>query len=156
MASQAELLADRFEQANKDFIATIEGTTPEQWARTCADVGWPVGVTAHHVAVSTGALAGLVRAMAAGQSPSLSPEELDRMNAEHAQTAANCTRDETVEIARTTGADAAEALRSLTDRQLTNTADMGHGPMTLQQVIEMIVIGHPGMHLAGIRAALGK
>lgn len=156
MATTGEQLAERFEQVNNDFIAAIESATPEQWARTVRDVGWPVGVTAHHVASSTGGLADFVRAMAAGQSPSLSGDQLDAINAEHAKAFANCTREETVALARTTGADAAAAIRSLTDDHLAHTASFEAGPMSLQQIIEMIVMGHPDMHLAGIREAMAN
>ena len=43
MSERAAALAAAFESANNDVIAAVEGCTPDQWGRTCADEGWAVG-----------------------------------------------------------------------------------------------------------------
>ena len=50
MSERAAALAERFERINQDLIATVERCSDADWRRACAGEGWPVGVTAHHVA----------------------------------------------------------------------------------------------------------
>ena len=150
-------LADRFEAANNDFIRKLEALRPEQWAMTCEETGWPVNVTAHHVAESTGALTQIIGGVASGADlPGITSEMLDQINAEHAQRAATVTRDETVQLARTNGAQAVQTLRSLGDEQLLNTmnvASMG-GSVSAEWIAENVLIGHIGMHWPMIERAV--
>ena len=157
MGERAEALARRFEQANNDVIAAVEGLSDGQWKALNKDAGWSVGVTAHHVAVSHPALIGLIQAIGSGQPlPPLTADMRDHGNAQHAQQFADCTKQETLGMLRANGAAAAAAVRGLSDEQLDRTGSMpafGDAPISAQQVIERILIGHPGMHLASIQAA---
>jgi hypothetical protein len=158
MAKGADL-AERFEQSNEDFIRKLEGLSDEQWAKACEETGWPVGVTAHHVAEDHAVLAQLIRGVASGANiPPITPQGLDTMNAEHARRAADVTRDQTVQLARTNGAQAAEMLRGLTDEQLQNTITFGTPAgdqvMTAEAVAQNVLVGHMGMHLPMIEKAV--
>lgn len=150
-------LADRFEAANNDFIRKLEGLSPEQWSKQCVETGWPVNVTAHHIAESTGALTQIVGGVASGANlPPITSDMLDQINAEHAQRAASVTSGETVQLARTNGAQAAQVLRGLSDEQLQNTMDlptMG-GRVSAEWITENVLIGHIGMHLPMIERAV--
>ncbi|MEX1103846.1 MAG: DinB family protein [Dehalococcoidia bacterium] len=159
MASKGADLATRFEAANADFIQKIEGLSPEQWSKPCAETGWTAGVTAHHVAEDHAVLAQLIGGVASGASmPPITAQALDAMNAEHAQRAANVTRDETLQLARTNGAQAAQMLRGLSDEQLQNTITFatpaGDQTMTAAAVAQNVLIGHIGMHLPMIESAV--
>ena len=157
MASKGEDLADRFEKANTEFIATVSGLSDEQWKAPCAGEQWPAGVLAHHVAEDHGVLAGLINTIATGgQLPPIDAKALDAMNAEHAQRAAGVSRDETVALAKSEGTKAAALLRSLSDEQLERTSPFGvtGGDISAEQIAENILIGHMGMHLPSIRAAV--
>lgn len=159
MATKGADLATRFEAANADFIRKIEGLSPEQWSKLCVETGWPVGVTAHHVAEDHGVLAQLVGGVASGAAvPGITSEMLEAMNAEHAQRAANVTRDETIQLARTNGVQAAQVLRSLTDEQLQKTLEMptpaGPQPMSAESIAANVLIGHINMHLPMIEKAV--
>ncbi len=159
MATKGADLAERFEQTNAGFIKALERLTPEQWSKQCAETGWPVGVTAHHVAEDHAVLSQLIGGIASGATlPPTTAAALDAMNAEHAQRAANVTRDETVALARTNGVQAVQTLRGLSDEQLQNTIGMpvpgGSQPMTAEWVAENILIGHMAMHLPMIEQAV--
>jgi uncharacterized damage-inducible protein DinB len=157
MGERAETLAQRFEQANNDLIAAVDGLSDSQWQALNKDAGWSVGVTAHHVAVSHPAVAGLVQAIGSGQPlPPITLDMLNQGNAQHARESAGCTKQETLDLLRANGAAAAAVVRGLSDDQLDRTGTMpafGDAPISAQQVIERILIGHPGMHLPGIRTA---
>src|SRR6266700_1064092 len=109
MSGRAEELARRFEQANGELIKAVESCSDEQWRKTCSGEQWSVGVTAHHVAVSYGPIAGLVQA--------LTSDMLDAGNAEHARQFAGCTKRETVDLLRGGGQAAASTVRGLSDEQ---------------------------------------
>jgi hypothetical protein len=159
MSDRAAALADRFERATSDLIATVEGCSDTDWQRACAAEGWPVGVTAHHVASTCSAINGLVLGIANdGELPNITMEMLDANNAKHASTP-TYTRDETVALLRREGATIAQGLRGLTDAQLDRTTRlslMGGNEVSAQQMAEMALIGHPIEHLASIKAALGQ
>ena len=152
-------LATKFEATNEDFINRIQGLTDQQWAKECEETGWSVGVTAHHLAESHATLGQLIAGVASGNSvPPITPDMLNTINAEHAQRAANVTRNETLQLARTSGAQAAQILRGLTDEQLQRTLEMpgpsGPASMTAESITENILIGHMGMHLPMIDRAI--
>ena len=159
MSVRAAALADRFERINRDLIAAVERCADADWQRTCAGEGWPIGVTAHHVATSYPAFKGFIQGIATGADlPPITPEMLDASNARHAEEHARCSRQETLELLRRDGQAAAEAVRGLSDEQLDRTAPMalaGGSAVSAQQMAEFM-IGHPTDHLASIRAALGS
>ncbi len=158
MGERSRVLVDRFEQANQEIVRTVEQCSEAHWRATTSGERWSVGVVAHHVAEGHKIIAGLVQAVAAGQSlPTLTMEMLDQMNAEHARQHANCTRAETLDLLRQNAALAAGTVRGLGDDQLDRTASVlaGMPPMSVQQIIERILIGHVQEHLQSVRTAIG-
>lgn len=156
MSERTDALAKQLEEANNELIAAIEGCTDEQWQAACADEGWSVGVTAHHVANSQSGLTRLVKGMASGQPvPPVTQEWLDDRNAQWSQEFAGRTPAEAVELLRTSSVEAVNTVRGLSDEQLRSTATVAGNEMTAEQVIEFILIGHPRSHLASIRVATG-
>jgi uncharacterized damage-inducible protein DinB len=157
MGERGDALAQRFEQANNDVIAAVEGFSDDQWKAKTKEEGWSVGVAAHHIAVGHPGVFGLAQAIANGQPlPPITREMIDQGNAQHAQQFAGCTRQETLDLLRANGAAAAMSLRGLTDEQLDRSATLpvfGDAPVSAQQVIEMVLIGHPQGHLQSIKGA---
>lgn len=154
MGQLGESLAQRFEQTNNDVIQAVEQCSDSKWQAKTAPEGWPVAVTAHHIAGSHEVIGGLVQAIANGQPlPPLTPEMLDQMNAQHAQQFANCSKPETISMLREGGAKAVSALRGLSDEQLQRSAPFMGQTFTAQQMAENVLIGHPQMHGQSIRAA---
>jgi hypothetical protein len=158
MSGRAEELAKRFEQTNDEVIAAVQSCSDEQWRKTCSGEQWSVGVTAHHIGTSHVPIAELVRALATGQPvPPLTSEMLDAGNAEHARQFADCTKQETLDLLRRGGREAADILRGLSDGQLDNGAELpllGGRHMSAAEIAELGLIGHPRGHLESIRAAL--
>lgn len=157
--TKGDELADAFEAANQRLIERVQALTDEQWARTVEETGWSVGVTAHHLAESHAGLSRMVATIASGEDfPPVTPDALNRGNAEHARRAAHATREETVALARENGAEAAAMLRSLSDAGLQNTFSFPAGgetrTLTAEEVARNILIGHMGMHLAMIEKAI--
>lgn len=157
MSQRAEALAAKFEQANNDVIAAVEGCSDGQWSATCQDEGWSVAATAHHIAGGYPLITGLAQAMAGGtQFPALTAEQIDKRNAEHAQQFAGVSKDETLQMLREGGAAAAAAVRGLNDEQLDKKAVVlqGQPEMTTEQMLDAVLVGSATGHLASIRKAI--
>jgi hypothetical protein len=155
MGTIGESLAAQFEQANADLIAAVEGMGDARWGARTPNEQWPVGVVAHHVAVSHPGIVDVVIAIAEGrQLPPFTQEMVDRGNTQHARENANCTREETLALLRENGGAAAEIVRAIPDEGFARTASLLGREMSAQQAAEMILIGHPRSHLASIQAAV--
>lgn len=143
MGSRAEAIA-------RTFLAKVdEATAAEQW---------PVGVTAHHIAVAHEIIAGIVKTLAGGKpGPSLPLEALNQMNAKHAQDHAGCTKAETLALHTKAAAAAAALVRGLSDRELDRSGVVlqGQPAMTVEQLAGGLLTGHIDEHLASIRATVG-
>src|SRR3974377_1440959 len=97
MSARAQELARRLDEANAELARAIDACSDAAWQSRCPEGGWPVGVTAHHVAASLPQVAGLVQLIANGQQlPPFTVDMLDQANAEHALAAAGRKRGETV------------------------------------------------------------
>lgn len=155
MTQRAEELTSEFQQASADFRQTVESLSDDTWKAITAEEGWPVGVAAHHAAASVQSLAGLIRAAASGQQlPSVTMDQLDAGNAQHAKDFANVSRAEVLQVIDKNTPEAAAMLRSLTDEQLNRevASPFGNGTVTPAQIAENILIGHIKGHLASIKA----
>ncbi len=157
MTTRAEALAEQFEAANDELVAVVEACPADAWRRPCEGEGRTVGVTAHHVAVGHAGFAGLIGAVTQGQAvPTISLEALHEMNARHARDYADAGQAETLDALRRDGDGLARVVRGLSDEQLGLTTPVfGGREMSVEQILERVVIGHPRQHLASIHAALG-
>src|SRR5512144_2792067 len=154
MGARAQELARRLDEANAELARAIEACSDATWQSKCPEEGWPVGVTAHHVAVSHPQVAGLVQLIANGQQlPPFTMDMLNRGNAEHAATAAGCTREDTLRLLRDNGPAASRVISALSDEQLDRTGQIPMGLMSAEQLIEGAMIGHAIGHLASMSAA---
>jgi uncharacterized damage-inducible protein DinB len=158
MGARAEALAKKFEEATKAVADVVTRLSDADWKKMTSGEKWSVGVVAHHVAMGHAGISNLVKAVASGKSvPSLTMASLDQMNAQHAKEHASCTKAETLELHKRNAAAAAAIVRGLSDAELDRSGGIlvGMPPMTTQQAIERILIGHVNEHLGSIRAALG-
>ncbi|HEY8202043.1 MAG TPA: DinB family protein [Actinomycetota bacterium] len=154
--ARAHTLADRFEAANEELVGFLEQLPDPAWDLVCPREGWPVGVTAHHVAVAYPAHMRLFRAIADGNPRrTLRRSDLDEINARHAEQFAGCGKRETTELLAAGGETVARLLRALTDEQLEERGSfMEELPrLTVAEWVELVLIGHIHMHLASIREA---
>ena len=121
---RSDQLADQFEEAHRRFVSLLESLDDEQWRLVGRnypqkindeDEGRPVGVIAHHVAVSGPALLARIQdVLAERSSRPVDPQG----NARHAAEHADVTRDEVLRVLRETGPVIASAIRAIPDDQL--------------------------------------
>ncbi|HEV8573604.1 MAG TPA: maleylpyruvate isomerase N-terminal domain-containing protein, partial [Dehalococcoidia bacterium] len=121
MTTRSEQLAQEFKKANNEFIALIERLDKRQWRARCAAEGWTVAVAAYHIGEDAPLLVDFAQMVANGKPlPDFTVDAVDSMNGEQAARNANCTKQQVLELLRRNGAEAASALRGLTDAQLDN------------------------------------
>lgn len=157
MAARAEALADRFEQAVAEFVATVEGLSEAQWRAVCPNEQRTVGVLSHHVAAAIRFEMAVFREIAAGRQPStLTDEQLAEMNAQDAVAWAEVPRDETLALLRRNAVAAAAEVRHLNEEHLARTGKyLAEMPaLTVEQWLERMLIGHVDEHLESIRLAV--
>jgi uncharacterized damage-inducible protein DinB len=153
MSERARALADRFEQANRELIQTVERLSDGQWKMKTEGEGWTVGVVAHHVAGGHAGISGWVQKIANGEPIAVDMDALHKRNAEHAVQHAHTTKAETLALLRQNGAAATAVVRGLGDAQLDQVG--GALKMTAAQAIERILIGHVQDHHGSIKKAIG-
>ena len=156
MGKRIGRLVREFEDINQEFTETVKSVSDEDWKNICPAENWTVGVTAHHVATSYTLAIDVLQALAAGESRTVTVEMLDEMNAEHAVRYADCTREETVRFLETNGEKAAAAIRGVPDETLDTRHQLpflGEEPVSLEQFVDICLIGHHWAHLPSIRNA---
>jgi len=159
MGAKGEVLAKQFEAKAQEAVAFVETLSDADWKKVTEVEKWTVGVTAHHLAGGLEAVAGMVTAIVAGQSPGdFSMAVLNEMNARHAKENAHCTRAETLALFRKTAGPAAAVIRGLTDEQLAKKATVFSDapPMAVEQLVLGALIGHIDGHIGSIRKTVGK
>ena len=157
--ARSAALARQFEARARDAAALLEGLGPADWRKVTSAEKWTVGAAAHHLAGALGAVAGMVTAVAAGQSIGhFTTAMLDEMNASHAREHASCDRNETIARFRAGAASASAAVRELTDERLDRSGivftDMP--PMTVEQLVVNGLVNHVDEHIGSIRKTIGR
>jgi hypothetical protein len=156
MGTQGDALAAKVQQTSEQLISMIQSCPNDKWSKKTAAEGWTVAVAAHHAAAGFGPTSQLAGAIAKGMPlPPLTAEMLDGGNAQHAEQFANCTKVETIDLARKESAGAAALLRGLSDEELARTASfplVGPQPLSAAQFAEAIVVGHPLGHMESMKA----
>lgn len=159
MGAKSEALARQFGVKVHEAMATLENLSGADWKKMTEAEKWSVGVTAHHVAGALEAVAGIVKALASGQSRGeLTRAMLDESNAAHAKERANCSKAETIALLEKGAAAAAAAVRGLNDDQLatSGTVFAEVPPMTVEQLVIAGLITHIDEHFGSIRKTVGN
>jgi DinB superfamily len=154
MGAKAEALAKQFEAKVQEATSVLEKLSDADWKKVTAAEKWSIGVTAHHVATSHAGIAGLVKSVASGQhKATMTMDDLHAMNAQHAKDFANVGKAETIALHKKGAADAAAIVRGLDDAALSRSAELlkGMPPMTAEQVVTAILVGHIDEHFSSIR-----
>jgi hypothetical protein len=153
-----EAVGKQFEAKVQEAVAVLEQLSAADWNKVTEAERRTVGVTAHHLASALEPVAGMVAAIASGQSRGhFTRAMLDDMNAKHAQEHAHCTRAETIALLKSGAAAAAAVVRGLHDEQLatSGTVFTDAPPMTVEQLITSGLIGHIEAHVGSIRKTVG-
>jgi len=150
-----------FEQAHDDFASLVSSLTDEQWRKVGRnhpqrlndeDEGRTVGVIAHHAADSEQVILDRIYALLEGRPPK--PFDFKAVNAAHAASHAQVTRDEVIKLLRDNRDRITEAVSAIPDEELDRMRDTPVGPMSIAQRLERVMIGHLKQHQGSIQAAI--
>jgi DinB family protein len=160
--SRSGRLADQFEAALEAFTGVVESLTSDQWRMrgrntpgqriNDEDEARPLGVIAHHVAVSQNLIMGRIQLVLHDQpTPSLDNKQI---NAKHANEYADTTKAEVLSVLRLSGEQILKDLRAIPDAKLDIAREFPGGTMTVEQRIERVLIGHITGHQGSIEATI--
>jgi hypothetical protein len=160
MGARAEALADQFEQANQAVIDCVLGDHHGDFSVSCPAEGWTAAALGGHIGSGhIGILNGLIKPAVNGEEiPPFTMSDFDEGNAKFASENSAMPLDQIVAQLRDNGAVAADYVRSLSDEDLDRTTSMpmmGEHPVTAQQLIEWVLIGHTREHGQSLRSGLG-
>ena len=157
---QAHALADRLEQGARALISFATDLTDEEWQTPLPKDGRKIGVIVHHVASVYPIEIQLAQTLAKGEAISgVTWADIHQMNAKHASDHANISKAEALDALRRHSADAAAAIRALSDEQLRHAATVSlyeEAPLTSQFFLEDHAVRHSYHHLFLIRRALQR
>jgi len=161
MSRRAELLADRIEEGAAGLAAFAGTLSDAEWRMPVSQTDRrPIGVIVHHVASVYPLEVDAARAIAGGNAVTeVTWEAVADMNAKHADSEKQITKEAALELLRKNSRAAAAAVRTFTDDELDSAApfSLSYGaPMTAQFVIEDHALRHSWHHLAKIRKTVGR
>jgi len=156
----AEALAERLEEGVRQLAELALTLSPAEWQARIPKDGRKIGVVVHHVANMYPIEIDLARTVAAGTPVTdLTWDVVHGINAAHAAEHDGVTKEAALELLAVNSANAAAAIRELTDDQLARAVPIslyGGAPLTCQFALEDHAVRHAFHHLAKIRAALGR
>ncbi len=159
MSLRAQELAQNFERANNEFIAFVVRLSDDEWRRMCPNERRTVAALAHHVAGGYLFEIRSFKGLADGQPlPTVTKEYIDRVNAEAGARDGEASRDQTLAMLRRNGRTAADFVRGLSDEQLQRVGAYVDWipPMSVDQWIENVLLGHIRGHMASMQAVVEK
>jgi DinB family protein len=158
MGKRSYELARRLELGALALEAFASSLTEFEWQSRVPGDGRKIGVVVHHVASMYPLEIQIAQTLAKGDPiEGVTPEVVNKINAEHAKKFDGVTKEETVELLKKNSAAAAVAIRALSDEELDQAAPVslnGNAPLTCQFIVEDHAVRHSYHHLARIRAAL--
>ena len=158
MTKRAEDLAERLEKGALELEKFANELTEAQWHTRGTKDARKVGVVVHHVAVVYPLEIQLAQMVGAGNAVTdLTWDTIHEMNAKHSGKYDEVTKEEALELLRRNSADAAAAIRAMSDQELDGAAPVsfyGDAPLTCQFLLEDHAVRHSYHHLARLRAVL--
>jgi len=157
--SRSNALAERLEKGAQALAALASSLTPEQWQARIPHDNRKVGVVVHHVASVYPIEIQLAQGLGKGEPmKGVTWDGINEMNAGHAKDNDGATKEETIALLKRNSANAAAAIRKLTDAELDSAATASlydDAPLTCQFFLEDHAVRHSYHHLGRIKAALG-
>ncbi|MEJ2366037.1 MAG: DinB family protein [Deltaproteobacteria bacterium] len=157
MSHPARELAEKLEAFRSDIVTFVENCSEDDWGKTCAAEGWPVGVVARHLGASHLGVLDLARMIVAGEPlPDLTSEIVDQMNARHAEKHAGCTRDEVLGILEAKVPEFVRYVAGLSDEDLNRAGYLTllGSDVSIERLIELVVLNSGKIHLESMKGAL--
>jgi hypothetical protein len=157
---RAEALATRLEEGARALAAFANALTEAEWQIRIPGDGRKVGVLVHHVGTMYPLEIQLAQLLAAGKPVAgVTWEIVHGLNAKHAVEFESVTKEEALAFLQRTSADAAAAIRALSDAELDQAAPVSlnaDAPLTCQFMLEDHAVRHSYHHLARIREAVQR
>jgi uncharacterized damage-inducible protein DinB len=160
MSNRSETLAARLEAGVAQLSALAATLSEKQWQTRLPKDGRSVGVVVHHVANVYPIEIHLAQLLASGQPVTgVTWDAVNQMNADHARDNHGASKETTLALLAKNSADAAAAIRAVSDEQLDRAAPVSlnsNAPLTCQFMLEDHAVRHSYHHMAGIHAALSQ
>jgi hypothetical protein len=160
MNQRSEALAARLEAGAKALTEFAMALSPAEWRTRVPKDGRKIGVVVHHVANMYPIEIQLAQALATGKPiAAVTWDDVDNMNREHAKQNDAVTKDAALALLAKNSAEAAAAIRALSDSNLDSAAPVSlnsNAPLTCQFFLEDHAVRHSYHHLARIQAALAR
>ena len=160
LSERANALADTLEQGARTLSAFASTLSDAEWQTRVSKGGRKVGVAVHHVASVYPVEIQLAQTLAAGNPVTgVTWDVIHGMNAAHAEEHDAVTKEATLDLLRRNSAEAAAAIRALSDEELARYAPVSlysDAPLTCQFMLEDHAVRHSFHHLAAIRGALKR
>jgi hypothetical protein len=157
MSHRTEALAERLEQGARALAGFAGALSDAEWHSRVKD-GRTIGVVVHHVATMYPLEIQLAQALAGGQPVAgVTWSDVHELNAKHAKDHEAVTKEVALDLLHQNSAQAAAAIRALSDEQLDRAAPVSlnaDAPLTCQFMLEDHAVRHSYHHLAAIRAAV--
>ena len=158
MSKRSYELARRLELGALALEAFASSLTEFEWQSRVPGDGRKIGVVVHHVASVYPIEIQLAQTLAKGDAiEGVTPEVVNKMNAEHAKKFDGVSKEETIELLKQNSTDAAATIRLFTDAELDQAAPVSlyaNAMLTCQFILEDHAVRHSFHHLGRIRAAL--
>ena len=155
---RSHALAERLEEGARALDLVASALSQAEWQTRIPKDGRTVGVVVHHVASMYPLEIELAQLLANGRPiAGVTWEAVHALNAQHATDHAGVTKNVALTLLRRNSAEAAAAIRALSDEALDRAAAISlnaDAPLTCQFFLEDHAIRHSFHHLARIRAAL--
>jgi DinB superfamily len=156
MSDRIENLAKKVEQANNNLLRAVESVNDERWRAQCADGDWTQGFAGYHAAASIGGITSMLQGLVKGvKLPPMTMADVDQQNASQLKEHEGCTKQEALELIRTNSPASMQFVRGLSDADLDRKVGLltDVPEMTIEQVAEMLLVGHPTGHAQSITNA---
>ena len=160
MNKRANALAERLERGVSALRTFASELTTAEWKTPVPKDGRSIGVVVHHVASVYPIEIQLALIVASGSPVAgVTMDDVHKMNAKHAEEFEQVSPEVALHLLRRNSADAAQAIRGLSDAQLAKAAAVSlydDAPVTCQFVLEDHAVRHSYHHFAAIRRALKR
>jgi hypothetical protein len=156
VSQQAIELSNEFARVMAEFTELVESVPDALWTTPLANDERPLNVVANHVGGAIEFELRILQAGADGADSIINWHDIDAANALGAEENAAVARSEALRTLRENIASAQAVIAGLSDEQLARVVNVPFlgGEVTVRQIVEWLLIGHPGMHAPDIRAAI--
>ena len=157
MHPRAQALAEKIKAFNREMMGCVQSCTDEDWQQRCEAEDWTVGVVARHVGDGHYRVVELAKMIIAGSPlPDWTMDAVVQMANSHAREHADCTREDVLAVLESNADTLYKFIITLSEDELDRQGNMAllGGSISVQQILEILILQSGGDHLKSIRTAL--